>query len=165
MTYGHCTRILLLAGVLGLAACGGGSHVSSTPTPTAPPPPPPPPPSPPPPPTTTAIIENATASQEFAVKGATGVSIAEADQLRIRYDAVANVYEVQVPASATWERLSLSPNAPGTTTFFQTGSGMDFVVQQGIANGYGYSALAYWTLGANKGAVAFGIPTPREACR
>ena len=100
MTYRDYRRILLLGAALSLVACGGGGgQVASTPTPT-------PTPTPSPTPAAVAIIESATTSQEFAVKGATGSSVAGADQLRIRYDAATKAYEVQLPSSAAWERLT-----------------------------------------------------------
>jgi hypothetical protein len=138
---------------LALTACGGGggsisaiSTLPATPTPT-----------PTPTPTTAAIIKNATSSQEFAVKGATGTSTAPADQLRVRYDSAGNAYEVQFPSSGTWQRLSFQSG-----NSFHISPGTDLNVQQGIANGYDYSALAEITNLTNldqAGAVAFGIPT------
>ena len=157
MTHRSFTTSLLVGAAFGLAACGGGGGgggVNSMPTPT---------PTPTPTPSSAAIIEQATTSQEFAVKGATGISTAASDQLRVRYDAVANRYEVQLPSSGTWQRLSGQPGSPGNTTSFVTASGMNLEVQAGIGNGYDYSALAYWFVPTdlnNPGAVAFGIPTP-----
>jgi len=143
---------LIVGSALALAACGGGgtSGVASIPTP----------PPPPPPPSTTAIIEKATTSQEFAVKGATSSSLADGDQLHIRYDAASTKYEVRLPTSAQWEALSLDPGVTPNSTNFVTSTGTHFVVQRGIANGYEYSALAGWSSASNGGAVAFGIPTP-----
>src|SRR5215203_6426783 len=85
--------LIVVTAAAALSACGGdggggGSGVASTQ-----PPPPAPPPPPPPPTTTTAIIANATTSQTFAVKGATGLSIQDGSQLRIRYDASTHAYE------------------------------------------------------------------------
>jgi hypothetical protein len=152
MTYRNCTRILLASVALSLVACGsGGGQVNSTPTPA-------PSPTPTPTPTATAIIKQATTSQEFAVKGATGSSSAPADQLRVRYDAAAKAYEVQLPSSGTWERLLSNGGTLRSDSIAQLN------VQQGSSTGYEYSALAEVLFRDGQlGAVAFGIPTPAGA--
>ena len=70
----------------------------------------------PPPPAT--ILSAATTSQEFASKGTTfeapeGRSnplLSEADQLKLRYDASSNTYEIKLPAGASWSAISPSPD-------------------------------------------------------
>ena len=162
MTYLNCTKILVAGAALSLVACGGGGgHVNSTPTPT---PTPAPPPAPTPAPTTAPIIGQAATSQQFAATGAAGMSIAQADQLAVRYDAATQTYEIQLPPSTAWKRLSLSAYATPNTTYFTTQDGIELLVQEGTTTGYDYSALAYWTVGQGSsatkvGAVAFGIPT------
>jgi hypothetical protein len=149
MTCWNFRKILLACAASSLAACGGGGgHVNSTPIPA-------PAPTPVPEPAGHPIIASATTTQEFAVKGASGTSIAPADQFRVRYDAAAKAYEVQLPASAIWERLSAFDE-----NSFQSASIGQLNVQQGSDDGYDYSALAEVLYSTNKmAAVAFGIPT------
>ncbi len=107
-------RNLSLAGcVLALAGCGGGGGgggggvnfmpkppVAPTPTPAAPP-----------------IVGAATTSQDFAGYGGTvtyspdeaplTLSTSPDSQLKIRYDAAAGAYEIQLPDSQSWQFAGL----------------------------------------------------------
>ena len=145
--------LLALAAALTLAGCGGGgsSHVAS-----APPPPPPPPPAP-------AIIPGVTASQQFAVEGAshhvTGDAplLDNADQLQVRYVQASNSYEVQLPQSQTWVAVSYNPSAtpPGPPNF--TGDGVHLWLR---SDGLQYSRLIEWSGNSIFGHEAIGMATP-----
>jgi hypothetical protein len=152
---------------LGLAGCGGGggggSGLASTPTPTSPPPPPPP--------ASAAVdIFPSPATQEFAAIGI-------GNDLRIRYDAATNRYEVMAEGRA-WEALRddpLSSPTPGNpnTNFVFAGAAVNhsfFLIRAHYSypdqtdRRYQYSNLAAW--GRTEGSVglggyvAFGMATP-----
>lgn len=156
----------------GLAACGGGGVAS------APPPPNPPPgPGPDPAPAGSTLVEllDHPATQEFATltNGDAG------NQVRIRYDAATDRYDVMLPGR-DWDRLVDDPNS-------DTGGAIDrnFVPQSRTGVGqalfrifasprdadaafqYRYSNLAIWAVKegpngapASSGTTALGIATP-----
>ncbi len=158
---GLTIRKLLLAGcALALASCsGGGGGVSSQPRPQ---------PTPTPVPATTPIVGAATTSQQFVGMGGTvtyfpegappALSTSPASQLKVRYDAAAAVYEIQLPNGQYW--LTLPPDAWNGNPV--GGDPVYLSIVESAANGYDYSALAYWTSpGAGLyGGTAFGIETP-----
>jgi hypothetical protein len=133
-----------------------------------------PPQPPPPPPPAVGIIPSASTTQEFAVKGGSftssasltnvqGPSVADNQQIRIRYDASDQHYEVQLPGSSTWERLN------GSAGDFSTVSGATF---SPLINGYNHSTLAGWAdvsftrfgyVAAGIGTLTGGVPTTGSA--
>lgn len=148
-----------------LAACGGGGGggggLVSTPTPT-------------PTPSSSAIeIFPNPATQEFAALGSDGAG----DQLRIRYVASTNQYQVLIPGS-DWDRLvddpSHSPSPGNPNTSFVLGSlasvpnRSHFLLRAHFRSPapeiqYQYSNLFNWSVGnvgGVSGATAFGIATP-----
>ena len=157
-------RILLLgAAALALSACGGGgggvSPIPSPPqTPTLTP-------SPSPMPTPGSIISSAGTSQEFARAGAVvdmpsgpgTLTLGDASQPRIRYDASSKQYQIQLPNIGSWDSLQASPGAGPQA--YQVGAAY-VTFDQSAATGYSYSALAHWIQGVSYGSLAIGIPTP-----
>ena len=155
---------LMRAASAGMALCltacgggGGGSELASTP---------PPPTTPTPTPTSSAVdIFQSPASQEFAVTG-TG------SDLRIRYDAATNRYEVN-PGNQGWVALLddplFSPLAGNpNTNFVFAGSPVNqsnFLIRAHYSYTnpdlqYLYSNLAPWSGQGLGGYVAFGMATP-----
>lgn len=156
----------LLAGAACVSACGGGggSRTASTPPPPTPTPTPTPTPSPTPTPTPTpahAILSGATTSQEFASKGASYVGgnrasphLADGEQLKLRYDAAFNRYEIQLPASSAWLPISPTPDAAWTTA--------DSAIVLSASQG-SYTSLIRWSGNGQFGVTAVAIPTPGGA--
>lgn len=155
-----------VAGALALAlgACGGAGGGGVNPTPFVPTPTPTPTPGP----TGLTVIEAATSSQEFAVKGGAiavprggepTVSIAGAQQPRIRYDATTDTYEIQVPARE-WQALRLDAGN-GSPNLLATADHTFLSLVEFAGTGYKYSALGRWTRVGDGlfGGIAFGIPT------
>lgn len=142
---------LLIATVLALANCGGGSDLTSIP-------------SPPPtstPPTSSPIIPAATTNQEFAVAGSVNTDAAgqppllnASEQMQVRYVAGSGLYEVQIPGEE-WAKVSIDSskyaNFPAGC-----GCGTNLLI---IGSGYQYSRLLYWFDGASFGNEAIGIAT------
>lgn len=155
---------LMAAALLTLCACGGGgrgTEVASTPPPPANPTPPPSTPQP----TLGTILTGVTTSQQFAAEGgnvttsssSTGtLSTADIDQLKVRYDALTEQYQVQLPGSAAWEGLA---GSGGTTGVYSTANDTFLTFNAYAANGYNSSALARWSSNLTAGGIAFGIPT------
>jgi len=141
---------LAMATALALAGCGGGgsSHVASAP---------------PPPPTAPAIIPGASASQQFAVEGAShhvagdAPMLGDADQLQVRYVQASNSYEVQLPQSQAWIPISYDPSStpPGPPNFI--GDGVHVFLR---SDGYQYSRLIEWSGNTIFGHEAIGMATP-----
>ena len=167
-----------------LCACGGGGggeFVQSTPPRVTPPPPPPPPPTPTTPEganTALDIIDNAPTGN-FAVAGVgapdwgaaiPSVSLAPADQPKMRYDAASNTYEIQFSGKG-WETLwTMDTSLPAWARPVGVGLEPSTSIAFGIdrkPNGtdpYPYSVLAMYSYPVNGvGAIAFGIPTPADA--
>jgi hypothetical protein len=149
------TRAILLATALSLADCGGGggglASGGSTPPPTTPPPPPSPPPS-----EAAAIIPAATTSQQFAVMGMVtgdafqnGPTIDSSVQIKVRYDASSQSYEVMLPDAQDWQKIT-----PSGTSY----QGTSVLVWSEKAD-YQYSRLLTWNDGANSGRNAVGMAT------
>jgi hypothetical protein len=85
------------------------------------------------------------------------------DQLRVRYDAAAKHYEVQLPLAGTW--LQLVPEPDQGADLYSISSGAFVAIREGEKTGYDYSAVASWGTSASPwpadfGSLAFGIPTP-----
>ena len=174
-------RLLLASAAFALSACGGGgTEVGFIP----PPPPPAPPVLTPPPPTTAAnyIVAATSGSTDYTTQGgfvsynsasgqSLGTSIAQGDlSFRIRYDAGAGQYQIELPASTFWEGLSLTPGQVPNTSDFHTADvtyPTYLQLQEYAGTGYTYSALALWSAPGSEaglsGGVAFGIPTPAGA--
>lgn len=157
MTYrNNSVRVASVALVLTLSACGGGGGSSGGGGLVSMPPPPPPPNS------SAVDIFASPATQEFAV-------ISVGDNVRIRYDAPTNKYEVMAGSQA-WKTLvddpSHSPLAgnpntsfvmSGSPSYFRIGAHRDYP-EQSVQ--YHHSNLAYWADGLLSGVAAFGILTP-----
>lgn len=149
--------LLAVAAALGLSACGGDGSVSVASIP-----PPPPTPTPTPTPTST-ILSAAITSQEFASRGATYVNgdrtnplIADTDQLKLRYDAASNTYEIQLPAGSTW--LAITPIAGQTGSWTTADSTVILSADEGVS-----TSLVYWSSAGKYGVTAVAIPTPAAA--
>ena len=149
-------RPILLATAFALAGCGGdgGYGVGSTPPPPTvnPTPTPTPTPTPPPP-----IIPAATTSQQFAVMGMVagdafqnGPTIDPGVQIKVRYDASSNSYEVMKPDDQDWQKI-----IPSGTSYQGTS-----VLVWPVEGDYQYSRLISWNDGANSGRNAVGMATP-----
>ena len=160
----HLGSSLMPAAIFALGACGGGgggTQVVSTP---------PPPSSPTPQPTTPqptpgTILTGVTTSQQFAADGASvttpnsspgSLSTADSDELKVRYDALTEQYQVQLPSSSAWEGLGANGSTPGA---YSTANDTYLNFNAYAANGYNYSALARWSSNVTAGGIAFGIPT------
>jgi len=145
---------ILLTTAFALAACGGGggglASGGSTPPPITPPPPPPPLSEAP------AIIPAAMTSQQFAVMGMVtgdafqnGPTIDSSVQIKVRYDASSQSYEVMLPDSGDWQKI-----APSGTSYQGTS-----VLLWPAEGDYHYSRLLTWNDGVNSGRNAVGIAT------
>ena len=145
-------RAVLLTTALALAGCGGGggglASGGSTPPPTTPPPPPPS--------QAPAIIPAATTSQQFAVMGMVtgdafqnGPTIDPSVQIKVRYDAASQSYEVMIPDAQDWQKVVPSGDSyQGQSVLLWPGKG-----------DYQYSRLLTWNDGANSGRNAVGMAT------
>ena len=165
MTYWR--MILLASAAMGLCACGGGAGGSASGISATPPPPPPSAPA-----GEAVTIFQSPATQEFAAVGG-------GDDLRIRYDAASNHYEVMAEGRG-WERLVDDPlsspalgnpntgfafaGAVPNQSFFMLRAHFGF---SDLELKYQYSNLAAWsrseTLGSAagvRGYTAFGMATP-----
>lgn len=163
-----CRMLMMGAAAAALAACGGdGVDTASY----RPPPTPTPTPTPAPTPT---IIPGATASQEFAAKGATFSEVAfpnykgpltsNADQLQIRYDAGANAYEIRQVGQTDWDALG----SDLTTHVLGLGTDVRLLPVKDPAGDYSYSALARWyeldgQTAVLSGAIGFGVASDASA--
>jgi hypothetical protein len=145
---------ILLTTAFALAACGGGggglASGGSTPPPITPPPPPPPLSEAP------AIIPAAMTSQQFAVMGMVtgdafqnGPTIDSSVQIKVRYDASSQSYEVMLPDSGDWQKI-----APSGTSYQGTS-----VLLWPAEGDHQYSRLLTWNDGVNSGLNAVGIAT------
>jgi hypothetical protein len=106
-------------------------------------------------------------SQEFARAGAEvdtlnsepgTLALDDASQPRIRYDASANQYQLQLPNDSMWDPLQAYEGS-GPHDYAFTGPGY-ISFEQSAATSYTYSALAHWIEGDSYGGLAIGIPTP-----
>jgi hypothetical protein len=175
--------ILLTAAAAALAACGGGDEGINTVSYR-----PPPPPAPAPTPTPSDVPEGAVTAFDIvdsppnggmAVAGAAAqgvlgdpqmlatASLAPADQLAIRYDAVNNIYELKFPDGA-WSTLWVAADAmhPDTLAIGSTGAviGFNLYPRPGSGDAYSYSTIAWYsTVGDQFGMMALGVPTPASA--
>jgi len=120
------------------------------------------------------------ASQEFASTGATfsevafpaynGPSAANGDQLRIRYDASANKYEVFDPQTSDWRQITPDPSVTPSGGQWK-GGGVVLHINNDLNKTYAdslynYSALVEWqrTDGLDRrGVTAFGVPSNSSA--
>ena len=149
-------RGILFATAFALAACDGGGGVSSAGSGfvSAPPPPAPAPAALP-----RAIIPAATTSQQFAVTGETyldgsGMTLDPTAQIKVRYDASSQSYEVMLPDAQDWQQIFSHVTSSGTS---YQGTSVLLWLQKGD---YQYSGLLAWNDGNNSGANAVGIVTP-----
>jgi hypothetical protein len=80
-------------------------------------------------------------------------------QVRIRYDAEGQYYEIQLPGSAVWERLT------GSSGDFITASGSGFGLIPNLAGVFTYSAAGFWndSTSTRSGLVVAGVATPSGA--
>ena len=169
-------QAVLLATTFALASCGGGggggiASGGSTPPPTTPPPPPPPPPT-----GTYApaiIFPNVTSPTQFATLGYEGKFVGAVEGslygsgFSVSYDAAANDYVIDVPASRPGVFESADSGGSVITGKLTDPSNPDQL--QPISFGAGRSGLEYtaWAFYQKEdltaGWMAFGVPTPQSA--
>jgi len=138
-------RAILPATVVALAACDGGgvAFIPAAPTPEAQP----------------GIIQTATTSQEFAVMGDTiidgfGSTLDSSVQIRVRYDAPTQAYQVFLPDGLDWQAIHYDLSSESAYSY--SGPSVLLGVSK-TANQY--SQLISWNDGANSGRDAVGILT------
>ena len=159
------SKLMVTALAFCIAGCGGGGGGSSASVASSPPPPTETPPPPGPSPSSAVDIFPSPATQEFATIG-TG------DDLRIRYDAASNKYEVMAEGQG-WVGLLDDPHSSPqagspNTSFVFAGSPVNhshFLIRAHHSYSdpdvrYLYSNLAAWGVEDLGGFVAFGIATP-----
>ena len=147
-------RPATLAAAFALAGCGGGGGGGGGGVVSMPPPPVISQPEIP------AIIPAATTSQQFTVMGATfldglGSTLDPGTQIKLRYDATSQSYEIYLPDGLDWQAISYDVSGASFDDYRS-----DSVLMNLPKGDYQYSRLLNWNDGANSGHNAVGIATP-----